>query len=46
MSACLATLHLFDDSIAHTNVFQLLNTLGIGLLDAYVGLIANHKVSL
>lgn len=46
MSACPATSYLFDNSIAHINVFQLSDTLGIRLLDAYMGLIANHKVSL
>ncbi|KAG0696651.1 hypothetical protein DFH29DRAFT_879218 [Suillus ampliporus] len=44
MSTCLVTSHLFDDSIARTNIFQLSNTLGIGLLDAYIGLIANYKL--
>ncbi|KAG1839863.1 hypothetical protein C8R48DRAFT_679732 [Suillus tomentosus] len=44
MSACPVTSYLFDDTIARINVFQLSNTLGIGLLDAYIGLIANHKL--
>ncbi|KAG2055215.1 hypothetical protein BDR06DRAFT_971024 [Suillus hirtellus] len=44
MSACPVTSYLFDNTIARINVFQLSNTLGIGLLDAYIGLIANHKL--
>lgn len=39
------TSHLFNASAAHLNIFALSNSLGIGLLDTYIALIADDKAS-
>jgi hypothetical protein len=43
---CIPTLQLFDDSTARIDIFEISNSLGIELLDAYIGLIANDKARL
>lgn len=45
MATCLSPSQLFDNSASRINIFQLSNSLGFRLLDAYTGLVTNEKAS-